>query len=209
MSKISTVKSDTLKNVYSQNRTVDDQREIYKKWAETYDQETTGDFGWMGFRPAAAAFAQRVTERSCRVMDAGCGTGLSGVALAEHGFSNLHGRDLSPEMLEIAGKTGVYSSLAETDLTNSLEEAPFDAIFACGVFGYGPPHAEHIQHLINAVMPDGHVILTVNGNGWKDMDWESELAAVVKEHSLNLEETLDIEYLEKEKIGGKLLVFRA
>ena len=209
MSKISNVKSDTLKNVYSQNRTVEDQREIYRKWAETYDQETTGEFGWMGFRPAAEAFAQRVTDLSYRVMDAGCGTGLSGVALAEHGFSNLHGRDLSPEMLEIAKQAGVYSSLDETDLTNPIEEEPFEAIFACGVFGYGPPHVEHIRHLIHAAKPDGHVILTVNGNGWNDMNWEANLGSVVKEHNLKLEETLDIEYLEKEQISGKLLVFRA
>ncbi len=209
MSEISKVNSDTLKNVYSSNRTVDDQREIYRKWAETYDEQTTGEFGWMGFRPAAEAFAQRVTDRACRIMDAGCGTGLSGVALAEHGFSNLHGRDLSPEMLAVAEKTGVYSSLEEIDLTKPVEEEPYDAIFACGVFGYGPPHAEHIQHLIQATKSDGLVILTVNGNGWNDMDWESNLKHVVSVHSLTLEECLDIEYLEKEQIGGKLLVFRA
>jgi len=147
LASISNVNSETLKNVYSKNRTVEDQREIYRKWAETYDQETTGEFGWMGFRPAAKAFAQRVSDRTLRVMDAGCGTGLSGVALAEHGFANIHGRDLSPEMLAIAEKTGVYASLSEIDLTQEISEDPYDAIFACGVFGYGPPHTEHIRIL--------------------------------------------------------------
>ena len=41
------------------------------------------------------------------------------------------------------------------------------------------------------------------------MNWKANLGSVVKEHNLKLEETLDIEYLEKEQIGGKLLVFRA
>jgi len=209
LASISNVNSETLKNVYSKNRTVEDQREIYRKWAETYDQETTGEFGWMGFRPAAKAFAQRVSDRTLRVMDAGCGTGLSGVALAEHGFANIHGRDLSPEMLAIAEKTGVYASLSEIDLTQEISEDPYDAIFACGVFGYGPPHAEHIRLLVDATKPNGLIILTVNGNGWNDMEWDKKLSMVVSEHNLNLEENLDIEYLEKEKIGGKLLVFRA
>ncbi|MDJ0612505.1 MAG: class I SAM-dependent methyltransferase [Rhizobiaceae bacterium] len=209
MSKIRQVDSDTLKNVYSKNRTVEDQREIYRKWAETYDAETTGDFGWMGFKPAAEAFAQRVSDRTNRVMDAGCGTGLSGMALAEHGYSNIHGRDLSPEMLAVANKTGVYASLEEADLTVPLDEEPFDAVFACGVFGYGPPHAEHIPHLIDITKPGGKIILTVNGNGWLDMDWENRLSAVVDQHALELKELLDIEYLEKEQIGGKLLVFKA
>jgi len=209
LASISNVNSETLKNVYSKNRTVEDQREIYRKWAETYDQETTGEFGWMGFRPAAKAFAQRVSDRTLRVMDAGCGTGLSGVALAEHGFANIYGRDLSPEMLAIAEKTGVYASLSEIDLTQEISEDPYDAIFACGVFGYGPPHAEHIRLLVDATKPNGLIILTVNGNGWNDMEWDKKLSMVVSEHNLNLEENLDIEYLEKEKIGGKLLVFRA
>lgn len=206
---LESVKSDQLKNIYSKNRTVDDQREIYRKWAEDYDRDTTGEFGWIGFKPAAQAFADWVKDRHCRILDAGCGTGLSGVALAKHGFLRIHGRDLSPEMLAVAEKTKAYTSLGEVDLTIPLMEEPYDAVFSCGVFGYGPPHAEHLPHLINATKSNGYVILTVNGNGWLDMDWESKLATVLAENALHLEECLDIEYLSKEEIGGKLLVFRA
>ena len=124
------VKHEKLKNVYG-HKSVDDQREIYKNWAETYDAETLGEFGWMGFKPAAEEFAKRIADKNARILDAGCGTGLSGVALSEQGFTNIHGRDLSPEMLEQAKKTGVYKSLAEVDLTNSIDvKESYDAILA-------------------------------------------------------------------------------
>lgn len=203
------VKHAKLKDVYA-NKTVDDQREIYKNWAKTYDDETLRDFGWMGFKPAAEEFTKRILDKNAKILDAGCGTGLSGVALSKQGFTNIHGRDLSPEMLEQAANVGVYASLTEVDLTNSIEVVePYDAIFSCGVFGFGPPHPEHLHHLINILKPQGYAIITVNGKGWVDTHWPEKLDAAIKVQNLNLEETLDIAYLENENIAGKLLIFRA
>lgn len=203
------VKHDKLKTVYGKNRSVDDQRKIYREWAETYDEQTTKEFGWMGFKPAAEAFAARVLDKSARILDAGCGTGLSGIALADQGFTNLHGMDLSPEMLAVAEKTGAYKSLCEVDLTKAIEVGePFDAVIASGVYGYGPPHAEHLPHLLNAAKAGGIAVVTVNGNGWIDMNWETSLPKMVEENKLHLSEQLEIEYLENEDINGKLLVFK-
>ena len=201
-------KSDKLKEVYK-DRTVEDQRKIYRDWAETYDAQTTGEFGWMGFGPAAQAFAERVTDKHARVLDAGCGTGLSGKALAELGYTSIHGRDLSPEMLRVAERLDIYQTLGEVDLTQPLNEDKFDAVLSVGVFGFGPPDPKHIRHLVSSVKPGGLVILTVNGKGWVDRRWDIELPRVVTEHQLNLVEQLDIPYLEKEEIDGKLLVFKA
>lgn len=203
------VKSSKLKSVYDKS-TVEDQRKIYKNWAETYDAETLGEFGWMGFKPAAEEFAKRILDKNARILDAGCGTGLSGIALTEQGFTNIHGKDLSPEMLAQAKKTGVYNSLSEVDLTNPiLVEEPYDAIFSCGVFGFGPPYPQHLRYLIDILNPRGHAVITVNGKGWVETKWPEELEKAVKQDALKLEETLDIEYLENEGINGKLLIFRA
>ena len=209
MSETNEPKSDKLKEVYG-DRTVEDQRRIYREWAETYDSQTRNEFGWMGFIPAAEEFSKRVTDTGSRILDAGCGTGLSGVALARQGYENIHGRDLSPEMLAIAKETGAYKSLAEVDLTAPLPESgSFDAVIAVGVFGFGPPDPEHIPYLVAAAKPGCPVMLTVNGKGWIDRNWQEVLPQVVERSGLNHEETLDIPYLEKEEIDGKFLVFRA
>ncbi|KAG1700384.1 Siroheme synthase [Nymphon striatum] len=163
----------------------------------------------MGFKPAAAEFAKRIADKNARVLDAGCGTGLSGVALHKEGFTDIEGRDLSPEMLDEARKTDVYTLLEEVDLTRPIKVSEkYDAIFSCGVFGFGPPDPCHLPHLLNLLKPGGFAVITVNGKGWLEKNWSEELDKVVEEHALKLEEQLDIEYLENEDIDGKLLIFR-
>lgn len=208
MAKSTEPKSEKLKAVYAE-RNVEDQRATYRDWADTYDQQTVEEFGWMGFESAAAEFSKRVKDKNSRILDAGCGTGLSGKALASEGFTNIHGRDLSPEMLAKADGLNVYKSLGECDLTNTLREEPFDHIISVGVFGFGPPYPEHIKHLVAITKPGGFVMLTVNGKGWVDKNWAKILPETIDEQGLNLVEQLEIEYLSKEEISGKFLVFSA
>ena len=78
----------------------------YQRWAGTYDQEVGVDIGYAQPARCAAAMA-RVAGSSDHVLDVGCGTGLSGVALRDAGFTRLDGCDFSPPMLERAAETGV------------------------------------------------------------------------------------------------------
>jgi len=66
-----------------------------------------------------------------RIVDLGCGTGLVGGVLREHGFAGrLTGVDLSRDMLEVAAKGGRYDELIQDDLVRFLESTAtgFDAI---------------------------------------------------------------------------------
>ena len=208
MKEVKEPKSAKLKEVYGE-RTVEIQRKIYREWATEYDQQSTQEFGYIGFETGAQEFARRVSDKHARILDAGCGTGLSGKALAGQGFDNIHGLDLSPEMLEIARETGVYQSLGEIDLTQAIKnKEPFDAVFSSGVFGFGPPHPEHLGIVMDVLKPGGLAIITVNGKGWDDLNWEEKLPLEIERQSLNLEEQFEIPYLEIEEIRGIMLIFR-
>jgi len=71
------------------------------------------------------------------VLDLGCGTGLCGPLLKSRARS-MTGVDLSPRMLEMARKRGVYDHLVCSDLTTFLEphEKNFDLVMATDVFIY-------------------------------------------------------------------------
>ena len=56
----------------------------------------------------------------------GCGTGLCGKELKKYNFKNIHGVDVSQNMLDQAQPKGVYSSLTKYKLgqQNYLEHFP-------------------------------------------------------------------------------------
>jgi SAM-dependent methyltransferase len=68
-------------------------------------------------RRAAAGFYHR--DRLARVdsaADIACGTGRAGAWLAAHGVASIDGIDLTPEMLALARKRGIYRRLAVADV---------------------------------------------------------------------------------------------
>jgi len=209
MSKSQDVKAEQLKSVYG-DMSVEEKKAFYKDWAANYDAQTQSEFGWIGFKSSAKEFAKRLEDKAARILDAGCGTGLSGMGLKVEGFTNVDGADFSPEMLAEARKTEAYQNLFELDLTKQPEiETKYDAVFSVGVYGFGPPHIKDLVNLISLAKPDGSVILTVNGKGWIDKNWDEELPKLVAAHNFKLEEQFEIPYLEIEQINGILLVFKA
>lgn len=71
------------------------------------------------------------------VLDLGCGTGLAGPLLRPLA-QRLVGIDLSPKMLEMASRTGLYDELLEAELTQHLRDSDqrHDLIVCCDVLGY-------------------------------------------------------------------------
>lgn len=67
---------------------------IYDEWARAYDRELT-DVGYNSPPLVAETLAGMLADRSAPIIDYGCGTGLSGAALAAVGFVEIDGADLS------------------------------------------------------------------------------------------------------------------
>ncbi|CAI8053850.1 hypothetical protein GBAR_LOCUS29420 [Geodia barretti] len=81
----STISSeDRVQWVYSSenNRELE---ERYDEWANEYDNNIEGDFGYVMPRMAAETFA-RFVNKDAKVLDAGAGTGLVGVELNRLGI---------------------------------------------------------------------------------------------------------------------------
>ena len=134
----------------------------YDGWAEKYDADLAG----LGYRtPAVAAglFARHVPAAARPLLDAGCGTGLLGHALHDIGFAEITGMDMSPGMLEAAGRKGAYSALVDGRLGEPLDFADgrFAAIAAIGVFTLGHAPAEAFGELIRVTRPGGIVLFSI------------------------------------------------
>ena len=192
------------------DQTPDDQRVLYRQWADSYDQELIEEFGYIAPQEAVNAFVHRVPDRSAPVLDMGCGTGLAGKLLDQAGYDHIDGIDLSPEMLEKAAALNVYRQLWEGDLTAVIDVQPiYQALICVGVFSHKPDQPFLIPKLLDCLLPGGLVIATVNGKGWRDIGWVELLEESQRQNEFKLESVDDIGYLTKQGIDGKLLTIRA
>jgi predicted TPR repeat methyltransferase len=156
---MSTERDSRLQWIYA-SRGADQLRERYNVWAADYDSDLD-DLRWKA--PQAGAdrchhFAQPGSE----ILDAGCGTGLVGVALAEMGHERIVGFDLSEGMLQCSASRGLYSELHQGSL---LERLPFDSgrfgsVVSVGVFTLGHVEGSAFAELARVTAPGGHVSIT-------------------------------------------------
>ena len=147
----------------------DDARALYDEWAEHYDSDLT-DASQGYVAPALAAdTVVRVAGTGVTVLDAGCGTGLVGAALAERGVGVVDGVDVSPGMLDRARATGAYRSLEPADLTRPLPTPAdsYDVVVCVGTLTHGHVGPEVLAEFVRVTRPGGHVVATVLDDVWE------------------------------------------
>ena len=119
---------------------------------------------------AAGRAGEEAPHRAWRVIDVGCGSGLGGAAfrgIARH----LIGSDLSPRMIEIARRRGVYDELHVEDLVATLDRThDVDAIVAADVFIYVGALDDAFRAAAGALRPGGLLALSTergDGDGYR------------------------------------------
>ncbi|MBA3325481.1 MAG: class I SAM-dependent methyltransferase [Rhodobacteraceae bacterium] len=139
----------------------------YDGWAETYE----GEMARIGYRHPAIALAllaRHLPRGAGPILDAGAGTGLVGEWLGILGYPEAEALDISPGMLEVAARKGVYRDLHLGALGGPLSFADgrFAAVISAGVFTLGHVGAEALPELLRVVRPGGVLVLTVKDQVW-------------------------------------------
>ena len=100
----------------------EESREFYQGWAEGYEAEVASN-EYITPKRCAEALARHAAAPWAPMMDLGCGTGISGLALKAAGFECIDGYDFSQAMLDKAAEKGIYRDLRLADLSKPLEIA--------------------------------------------------------------------------------------
>ena len=134
----------------------------YDAFARTgaYD-EAFQEWGYVAPQTAAAIALNYVPTRS-RILDAACGSGLTGAALRNLGFAHVEGVDISGALLELAEQTGAYDRLAVVDLQDlplPFVDGDFDAVTFIGALTYFET-GEVLRELCRIVRGGGHIVFT-------------------------------------------------
>ena len=160
--------------------TTEQVRAHYEAWSTTYDTEIEEENNYAQPARCATALASTLTPDGARVLDVGCGSGLSELALREVGFTAIDGCDLSPAMLELAGETGVYDHLFEADMNQLLEppHSTYDAVAAVGVFSFGHLKTTVLRGLLAVLGPGGALVIGLNDHFWGEGSIPAELNSI-------------------------------
>lgn len=156
--------------------------DIYDKWAATYNAEV-GDSAQSYVAPVLAAqaaikYKAAKSPADSVILDAGCGTGLVGQALAISGARAIDGIDLSQPMLDIARGTGAYRDLAQADMNEPIaqKDDTYDIVSCVGTFTLGhvgPDPA--LRELVRVTKPKGIVVATILQQIWVPGGFEAEV----------------------------------
>ncbi len=150
-----------LSNVW-QAKTVDETIELYAGWADSYDEDVRA-WGYATPGRIAEALAAALPDKASSILDFGCGTGVSGRALLERGFTVVDGTDVSAEMIAQAEGQGIYRKLWQSE-PGVLDVKPGDyvAIAAMGVISSGAAPPDTLAMVLSALGKGGLLAMSYN-----------------------------------------------
>lgn len=147
-------------------------------------------------------------------LDLGCGSGLVAVELKKLGYNTFTGIDISQKSLDIARERGIYLSLLDGNLSQSLvpkvlpREGMFDVLTCVGTTSYLDP--EVLSHWSKLIKPGGLIVLTHKTETWKK--WEPVQEQFVLdgtlEHMMTSQEMLYLPGFKSMDDRAKIYVFR-
>jgi predicted TPR repeat methyltransferase len=181
--------------------------ELYDQWADSYDAELE-EAAYATPSRLAAALTATCTSKDTRVLDIGCGTGLSGQALVAQGFTLVDGTDLSAPMLAVAEAKQIYGRLWQTDPSAALPVSPGDygVVAAAGVVSPGAAPADLLGELADLLDTGGRLAFSYNDHALADDTYLDALRALPERGMRSLFEEYG-EHLPARGLKSKVYVF--
>ncbi len=139
----------------------EDVAKYYDNWSSDYD-ETLAEWRYDAPEQVALMLMAELSRKSV-ILDAGCGTGISGRALRSAGFETVDGVDVSRRSLKIAGMSGVYSTLRLMDMQRfplPIADGQYDGLVCVGVLTYLTDSTGTLREFNRIVRSGGVVVFT-------------------------------------------------
>ena len=181
----------------------EDLKDVYKEWSSAYDHDNENLLGTVSQPLSVHIFQEYMKDKSVRIIDVGCGTGLVGVELKNSGFTNFDGIDISQEMVNIAKQRG-YSKLFIGSLNSSLpfENNEYGAALCVGVFTHDHVGSDRLDELARIVKPSGIICFTINEGVYESYGFNSKIKKLESEHVWKILEIRKNDYMVKKNVKG-------
>jgi predicted TPR repeat methyltransferase len=187
----------------------DDVAKYYDDWASDYDG-TLADWRYEAPEQVASMLRTKLSPNSA-ILDAGCGTGLSGKALQLAGFTTIDGIDVSRRSLEIADRTGAYRALQKMDLQRlplAIPDDRYNGLACVGVLTYLTDSIGTLREFNRVVGSGGIVAVTQRSDLFVEREFQTVLEGLLNDrHIAQLRISEPRPYLpDNEEFGDQILV---
>ncbi len=138
-----------------------DVAKYYDKWADNYN-ESLAEWNYDAPKQVASILLAELSSESV-ILDARCGTGLSGKALRSAGFTTVDGIDVSTSSLEMASASGSYRSLRQVDMQRlplPILDEQYGGLVCVGVFTYLTDTVGTLREFSRIVKSGGTMVVT-------------------------------------------------
>ena len=199
-------------------KTVDDKLDIYKlttpeeilkyyeNWTKKnkYNQDMV-DLNYVAPKETIMVLKKYSQDNNCKILDAGCGTGLVGVELKKYGYSNIEGVDFSQNMLDLIPKN-IYKKIEKIDLNKPLKfnNDMYDVVVCVGTFTYGHVKPQALNELIRIIKNKGLICFTINEGVYKKYGFDNKIKELTDNKSWNIKEFFKSNYIINKNVSAWL-----
>ncbi|MBJ89913.1 MAG: methyltransferase [Woeseia sp.] len=180
--------------------TPSDNIRLYDQWAPTYDDDFVDQVGYVYHKRVAEQLAKVKDSIDGAVLDIGCGTGVVGACLHEHGLALIDGIDISTQMLtEAAKKKGsggesVYRKLIQADLTMGTDiiDDSYAGLMSAGTFTHGHLGVEPLDELWRIAAPGAQCAVGVRTTHFMSAGFKEKLSADARDGKITVPDLIKV-----------------
>ena len=178
----------------------------YQSWTkkDKYNQDMV-HLNYVAPKETVLILKKYALDSNCKILDAGCGTGLVGIELKKYGYSNIDGVDFSEDMLNLIPKN-IYKKIEKVDLNKPLKFSSnmYDVVTCVGTFTYGHVKSHALDELIRITKNKGIICFTINEGIYEKYGFDNKIKELTNNKSWDVKEFFKTDYIVNKKVNAWL-----
>ena len=187
-------------------KTSEELLKYYQDWADNnkYNKDMV-DWNYTAPQETVLILKKYALNKNCKILDAGCGTGLVGTELKKYGYSNIEGVDFSQSMLDLVPR-GIYKKIEKIDLNKPLKfkDNMYDVLMCVGTFTYGHVKPKALDELIRITKNRGLICFTINEGIYEEYGFDKKIKKLSDRKSWNIKEFFKSDYITTKDVDAWL-----
>jgi len=187
-------------------KTSEELLKYYQDWTDKnkYNKDMV-DWNYTAPQETVSVLKKYIFNKNCKILDAGCGTGLVGIELKKCGYSNIEGVDFSQNMLDLIPK-GIYKKIEKVDLNKPLkfETNMYDVVMCVGTFTYGHVKPQALGELIRITKNKGLICFTINEGIYEKYGFDKKIKELSDKGFWSMKEFFKSDYIASKDVNAWL-----